>query len=262
MHKTSLVAVALLFSTGSWAGAPGASATTGGFAGTIDIKVSAPQGAGGTAKLHVGEGGVASEVEMGQDAKSRFKARTVMPKGSDTMILIDDAQKMYREIDMKAAREMQASARADEKWTITKKGSAKIREWNTTHIAATSSKGQQLEAWTTKDIGDSASFAKVFGEHAKLSDGLMSALDKEGVGGIPVKMVTKTPDGDVMMEVTAVSKKAPPASTFQVPKDYKKQTAPVMPISELTPEQKKMLEEQMKKLPKEQQEELKKSMGK
>ncbi len=203
------------------------------FTGSIDIKITAPQDSGGVARFHMSEAGVATEVDMAAQmgagpAAQRLQTRTLTKKNGASFWIIDDKSKSYREIAIDAVRDSQRRP-ASETWTVKKVGDETVAGFPAQHVVATSSKGMTLELWTTTAIGNDEAFNTAFVDQAKLSTSLMSALERNGLHGIPAKVLTKTPQGEMGIEIVAVKKGAPAKKLFEVPSNYTRLDDPVAP---------------------------------
>jgi hypothetical protein len=203
------------------------------FTGSIDIKITAPQDSGGVARFHMSDVGVATEVDMAAQmgagpAAQRLQTRTLTKKNGSSFWIIDDKTKSYREIALDAVRESQRRP-ASETWTVKKIGDETVAGYPAQHIVATSSKGQKLELWTTTAIGNDAAFEEAWTDQAKLSPSLMGALERNGLKGIPAKVLAATPQGPMGIEIVAVKKGAPSKKLFEVPADYTKLQDPIAP---------------------------------
>jgi hypothetical protein len=226
-HTTLLLAAAFLATSASAAPAP--------FTGSIDIKITAPQDSGGVARFHMSDAGVATEVDMaaqmgaGPAAQAqRLQTRTLTKKNGTSFWIIDDKTKSYREVALDAVRESQRRP-ASETWTVKKVGDETVAGFPAQHVVAKSSKGMTLELWTTTAIGNDEAFNTAFIDQAKLSTSLMSALERNGLHGIPAKVLTKTPQGEMGIEIVAVKKGAPSKKLFEVPADYTRLEDPIAP---------------------------------
>lgn len=205
------------------------------FTGSIDIKITAPQDSGGVARFHMSEAGVATEVDMaaqmgaGPAAQAqRLQTRTLTKKNGTSFWIIDDKTKSYREIALEAVRDSQRRP-ASETWTVKKVGDETVAGFPAQHVVATSSKGQKLELWTTTAIGNDAAFEEAWTDQAKLSPSLMGALERNGLKGIPAKVLAATPQGPMGIEIVAVKKGAPAKKLFEVPTDYTRLEDPIAP---------------------------------
>jgi hypothetical protein len=109
-----------------------------------------------------------------------------------------------------------------------------------------------MEAWTTKDLlGLSYESMKGLMRRGAQDEGsMMKALKDARAEGFFVKMVTREKGKTeplTTMELTKAEKKSLPASMFEVPTGYAKQEGMMGAAMEnLTPEQKKQMEEMMK----------------
>jgi hypothetical protein len=227
-HTTLLLAAAFLATSASAAPAP--------FTGSIDIKITAPQESGGVARFHMSDVGVATEVDMAAQmgatpagaAAQRLQTRTLTKKNGSSFWIIDDKTKSYREIAIDAVRDSQRRP-ASETWTVKKVGDETVAGYPAQHVVATSSKGQKLELWTTTAIGSDAAFEEAWTDQAKLSPSLMGALERNGLKGIPAKVLAATPQGPMGIEIVAVKKGAPSKKLFEVPADYTRLQDPIAP---------------------------------
>ena len=195
------------------------------FTGTIDIKVIAPQSSGGSARLHMSDAGVSTEVDMGPAPGSsmpgRLQTRTITKKNATSFWIIDDQTKSYREVALNAVRDSQRRP-ASETWHVKKLGAENVAGFLAQHVVATSSKGMVLDVWTTKAIGDDEAFTSAWIDQAKIPASLMDALERNDAGGIPAKLTNKTPAGVVGLEIVAVNKSPPAKTLFELPAGYKK----------------------------------------
>ena len=248
MRVVAGLVVALLLSSPALA--------AGAFSGPIEMTLTNARAGAGTIKLSIGDAGVLSELTMppmrGQPAMT---LKTLMRKDKpDTVLLINDAAKSYGEVPVPAN-----PPGADETWTVKKLGDDTIAGYKAVHVSATSSKGNAFELWTSKEIMDASDFMKAQGPGNKIPPQLVTALKGAGADGFFVKMVSKGPDGSMTtMQLNKVTKVAPPASTFDVPTGYTKASGVA---GALPPDVQKKLDEKMKTLTPEQQEQLKRAMA-
>ena len=242
------------------------------FEGEIDMKITAQGGATGTGKVLVSRTGSRTEMNL-QTQKMPVKMTTLMKFANpDIMYLINDAQKTYAEMDLKKLKEQAGKfegAKSKEPWTVKKLGRETVNGYSTEHVLVThgSESATETEMWTTKDIaGLSYEAMRGLMRRGQSSDeGLFAALREAHADGFVAKMVVKDrKTGAVQntMELTKAEKKSIPAAMFEIPAGYKKQegmmgAAGVMASPEqqeqmrkamenLTPEQRKQIEEMMK----------------
>lgn len=236
-----------------------------GFSGTIEMKIQSDAGGGGTVRMLVGDGGMLSIADMGAPGGGtggmRMQMKSLVRKDKPgVVVLIDDANKTWREIDVNG---MAKAEPGGETWTVKKLGSEKIAGYASEHVQVTSSRGTQMEMWTTRELFDgNDSFAAAMREQQKIPGSLAQALAQAKADGFVTKMVSKAEGGAMTMEVVQVTKSTHPASTFQIPSGYSKASMPAMPAGmQLPPDAQKQLEESMKSLTPEQREQMKKMMG-
>jgi hypothetical protein len=238
------------------------------FEGVIDMKMSSKQG-NGTIRVAVGKAGVRTEMKMGSQGMNIAMVTLVKAGEPDKAYQIDDAAKTFSVIDLKAARAKAAQA-PEPKYTVQKLPPEKVRGYDCAHVLLIGSRGERTELWTTKEIGDYASFVRTLGGPSGLQPGFDRSLRDAGAEGFPVKSIHLAGKGEsVTMELVSVSQKAPPASTFQVPSGYARRSGPMIPGGRPTmpkggttvsPDAMKAMREQMQTLPADQQQMMEKMM--
>ena len=241
------------------------------FEGEITMKMTMREGSG-TGKAYISKVGARSEIDM-QTAKMPLKMVTLMKFANpDLMYLINDATKTYSEMDLKKLKEQTAKyqgQKSRDTWKLQKLGRETVNGYSCEHVLLTRTDGSKSESewWTTKDIaGLSYDTMRGLVRRQDASDeGVAKALKDAGADGFVVKMVTREkgdPNPLATMELTKAERKSVPAALFEVPAGYTKQegmlgAASVMSSPEqqekirkamenLTPEQRKQLEELMK----------------
>ena len=205
-----------------------------------------------------------------QTAKMPMKMTTLMKVANpDVMYMINDEARTYSEMNLKEVRESVSKMRSEkEPYTVKVLGSERILGYSTKHVLLTRpSERSEMEIWTTKDI---------LGLNYEAMRGLMrrdpnrdegtfaKALRDAGADGFFVKMITREkgkPEPTSTMELTKAEKKSLPGSLFEIPPGYTKQegmmgaAGVVSPeaaeqmrkaMENMTPEQRKQLEEMMK----------------
>jgi hypothetical protein len=232
------------------------------WSGTIEMKVTTPQGSGGTMVVAVGAGGALSTMTM-QTPMGTMTQKTLLQKDKpDTIFLLNDAEKTYSVIDVK---ELKAKAEAmgvhpDQNYTVKKLGTETVAGFVCQHVQATGADGHAMELWTTRDLLDGATFARVFGKNGPVNGGLMKALADAGVDGFVARLRQQTPQGPVTMELVRVEKSTPPASSFSLPAGYAKSDLPPG-MGSLPPEARKQMMEQLKNMTPEQREMMQKALS-
>ena len=241
------------------------------FEGELSMKLTMKDGSG-TGKAYVSKAGARSELDI-QTSRMPFKMTTLMKTSTpDIMYMINDQQKSYAEIDLVEMKKQAAKYRGDkskETWNVKKLGKESVNGYSTEHVLLTRAEDakSEQELWTSKDVSGLSyeSMRGLMRRGNQSDEGMMKALRDAGVDGFVVKMVTRekgNPAPLATMELTKVEKKSLPASLFEVPAGYKKQegmmgAASVMAppgandemrkaMENLTPEQRKQIEEMMK----------------
>jgi hypothetical protein len=239
------------------------------FEGEIDMKITGP-GMTGTGKVFVSKAGSRSEMDM-QTANMPVHMATLMRFSTpDVMYLINDKAKTYSEMNLKKTRESAARMTGEkEPYTAKVLGSEKILGYSTKHVLLSRAGDRsEMEVWTTKDLLGLSyeSMRGLMRRGPGDDDGAMiKALRDAGAEGFFVRMVTREKgkaEPMTTMELTKAEKKSLPASLFEVPAGYQKQegmmgaAGVVSPeaaeqmrkaMENMTPEQRKQLEEMMKK---------------
>jgi hypothetical protein len=240
------------------------------FEGEIDMKITST-GMSGVGKMYVSKVGYRTVMDL-QAAKTPMKMTSLMKFANpDVMYMINDQTRTYTEMNLKELGESTAKMRSErEPYTVKVLGTERVLGYSTKHVLL-SRPGDHadMEIWTTKDIlglNYEAMRGLMRRDPSRDEGTFMKALRDNGADGFFVKMVTREkgkPEPTSVMELTKVEKKSVPASLFEIPAGYKKQegmlgAAGVMASPEqqeqmrkamegLTPEQRKQLEEMMKK---------------
>ena len=239
------------------------------FEGEIDMKITG-QGMSGTGKMFVSKAGSRSEMDM-QTANMPVHMATLMKfSNPDVMYLINDKAKTYSEMDLKKTRETAAKMKSEkEAYSAKLLGSEKILGYSTKHVLLSRPGDRsEMEVWTTKDLlGLSYETMRGLMRRGPGEDdgAMLKALRDAGADGFFVKMITREkgkPEPLTTMELTKAERRSLPASLFEIPAGYQKQegmmgaAGVVSPeaaeamrkaMENMTPEQRKQLEEMMKK---------------
>lgn len=242
------------------------------FEGQIDMKITAQGGVTGTGKVFVSRAGSRTEMDM-ETARMPIHMTTLMRFATpDVLYLINDKARTYSEMDTKKTREQvakMASAKNKEAYSAKVIGSERLLGYSTKHVfLSRPGDKSEMEVWTTRDLLG-LSYETMRGlmrRGAGDDDGsMMKALKDAGAEGFFVKMVTREKGKTeplTTMELTKAEKKSLPASMFEVPAGYAKQegmmgaAGVISPeaseemkkaMENLTPEQRKQMEEMMKR---------------
>jgi hypothetical protein len=224
------------------------------FEGQIDMKfTTANKDGSGEFKTFLSKAGTLGEMKIqakGSPIDMKILFKTASP---DMMYMINDAKKAYTEIDMKKNNE-RSDKMKDEKYTVKKLPNEKIMGYDCKHVVLTDEKGSEMEFWTNKDVADYQAFAKLMSNQNPRTSSFEKALKESGAEGLPLKMIARGKDGkdNMTMEVTKVEKKSLPASTFEIPTGYAKQDAMSAAMDLIPADQQKKIQEQMKNMTPEQ----------
>lgn len=234
----------------------GVSAVQAEFEGVIRMKMTSA-GATGNIQIYASKAGMRNEMEMrAEKGPAAMKMVTLVRTDKpDTAYQINDAAKTYAEIDLKEAKEK--AGKADAKVSVKKLGRETVAGYDCAHVLVTSA-GAETELWTSKDILDYKSFAKVAGPKSGVSDSYYQALKGAGADGFVVKSLHRAKGEVATMELVGVEKKSLSPSLFEVPAGYAKQSS--MGMNMMPPDAQKNMREQMKNMPKEQREMMEKMM--
>jgi len=173
----------------------------------------------------------------------------------NTTYILNDGNKTYSKTTIDKNDEAEAS-----KWTVKKLGKDTVAGRITEHVAVNREGGQdRLEVWVDKNLVSAGDLEKAFNAGGRGESGWWAALRKEGVAGVPLKVIGKNSKGEtsVTWEATSVKSQSVPDSAFAIPAGYTEGKgfggigAPGGAsredmLQKLTPEQRKQVEEMMK----------------
>jgi hypothetical protein len=240
------------------------------FEGQIDMKITGQNGLAGAGKVFVSKTGTRTEMDMETPRMPMHMVTLMKFSAPDVLYLINDKAKTYSEMDTRKVRE-QAQKMSPEKdkaaYSVKMLGSERLLGYATKHVLLSRPGDKsEMEAWTTKDmLGlNYESMRGLVRRGAEDEGSMLKALKDAGAEGFFVKMVTREKgkaEPLTTMELTKAEKKSLPASLFEVPAGYAKQegmmgaAGVVSPeaseqmkkaMENMTPEQRKQMEEMMK----------------
>jgi len=234
------------------------------FEGIIKMRMKSSD-ADGTLKMSISPAGAKNEMDINMKRNSMNMRMTMLVKFSqpDVVYRINDAARSYSEMNVKDSKGKKGSPGG--KVTVKKLGSETVAGYLCQHVLVTGGADGETEFWTTREILDFASFAKIMGPETGGEDALRKALQGAGADGFVVKSVHRADNGEIAdtVELVAVEKKTLPASLFEIPSGYKKEDGPMGmngPAGAMPPEAMKAMQEQMKNMPPEQREMMKRMM--
>ena len=178
----------------------------------------------------------------------------------NTTYIVHEQNKTYQKIISEKGEHDDSAAT---KWTVKKLGKETVAGRSTEHVQMTRVGSEdQTEAWIDRNLVSAGDMEKAFAANDRGEGGWFQALRKEGVAGIPLKVVAKNAKGEGTMtfEATAVKAQSVPDSAFKIPSGYteskggmggtlspdqQKEMRDQM-MQRLTPEQRERMEEMMK----------------
>lgn len=177
----------------------------------------------------------------------------------NTTYMLHEANKTYSKLTSEKGDRDESGG---SKWTVKKLGKDTVAGRSTEHVQVQrEGSGEGMEVWIDKNLVSSGDLEKAFAAGDRGEGGWWSALKKEGVAGIPLKVVSRNSRGEtgVTWEATSVKAQSVPDSAFKIPAGYteSKGHGGMMPpgdaqqrreqmMEQLSPEQRKQVEEMMK----------------
>ncbi len=224
----------------------------------------------GTSKIYLTKGAYRAESQIDyapivQGRKDSDKAAptfrmTMIAKLSDPdkLYMIDDPGKTYSVMDLKKMREMGESQRKDAKdretYTVQKLGRDTVAGLSCEKALLTSSTGSEIEVCMTRDIEATSQWISAMSRRQHDSISWMGALKDHAIEGFPIRLSVRSrgsKSGGMTFELSRFEKKSIPGSLFEVPAGYKLTDSALegmgKALGKLTPEQRRELEEAMKK---------------
>jgi hypothetical protein len=171
----------------------------------------------------------------------------------NTAYLLNPATKTYFKHDVSKGTDAAGAAQPPK---VEKLGKATFLGHNVEKVRVTTGSLPPREYWVDTSLRFPTTAMAAFSMGRNTKNGAWAALEKAGVVGIPLRDVNA--DGTSGWEATNVDQRHLPASTFQVPSDYKEgksaldmlspsqQAAMQQRLNSMTPEQRAKLEEMMK----------------
>jgi hypothetical protein len=240
------------------------------FEGELTMKLTMQEGTG-TGKAFVSKAGARSELDI-QSARMPFRMTTLVKMANpDIMYMINDQTKSYAEMDLRKMREQAAKYRDKNKetWTVKKLGRETVNGYSCEHVLITRAEAAKTEQewWTSRDVAGLSyeSMRGLMRRGNQSDEGIIKGLRDAGADGFVVRMITREKGNPVpvsTMELTKAEKKSVPASLFEIPAGYTKQEGTLgamgvmappgaqdemrKAMENLTPEQRKQIEDMMK----------------
>lgn len=240
------------------------------FEGVIETKMTMTRGKSdgapeGTPSSFSGTGtitikGLNSRMEHQMNLPGMNGGKTVVIYRADqkTTYILNTASKTYSKHPAEQNDDDSESA----KWTVKKLGQDTVAGRKTEHVQVQrAGGGDNLEVWIDKNLISAGDLEKAFNAGGRGQSGWWGALRKEGVAGVPLKVVSHNAKGEpgVTWEATSVKAQSVPSSAFDVPAGFTEskgyggmssgnaQQQREQMMQKLTPEQRQQVEEMMKK---------------
>jgi hypothetical protein len=202
--------------------------------------------------------GLSSRMEQQMAIPGMGGGKTIVIHRADepnTTYILNDGSKTYSKHTIEKNDESEGS-----KWTVKKLGKDTVAGRSTEHVQVSKEGGQdQLDVWIDKNLVSAGDLEKAFNAGGRGQSGWWAALRKEGVAGVPLKVLSKNAKGETVVtwEATSVKSQSVPDSAFAIPAGYTESKGfggMMAPggasreemLQKLTPEQRKQVEEMMK----------------
>jgi hypothetical protein len=204
--------------------------------------------------------GLNSRMEQQMAMPGMGGGKTVVIHRADdpkTTYILNEGSKTYSKHTVEKDDDSESS-----KWTVKKLGKDTVAGRSTEHVQVQrAGGGDVLEVWIDKNLVSAGDLEKAFNAGGRGQSGWWGALRKEGVAGVPLKVISRNSKGETTVTWEATSVKSQPVadSTFAIPAGYTEskgyggmpgggaQQRREQMLQQLTPEQRKQVEEMMKK---------------
>jgi hypothetical protein len=201
--------------------------------------------------------GLNSRMEQQMEMPGMGGRKTIIIHRADenTTYILNPANKTFSKHTTEKNDDSEAS-----KWTVKRLGKDTVAGRSTEHVAVSKEGGQdRLEVWIDKNLVSAGDLEKAFNAGGRGEGGWWAALRKEGVAGVPLRVLSKNAKGETVVtwEATSVKAQSVPDSAFAVPAGYTEGqgfgggmgpggAGRDQMLQKLTPEQRKQVEEMMK----------------
>ncbi len=166
--------------------------------------------------------GMRMEMEMNVPQVGKMLTVVMMPKGKNSMYILNDKNKTYSESSLNADKTVK-----DLDVSIEVVGKEKVAGYNCVHLKVITNKNQVTDMWTTKDIaGYEAMEALTKGNNMFGSEKVYAQLKSKGADGMMVKTVINMGKSSMVNVLVKAEKRSNPASLFALPAGYSKMAAP------------------------------------
>lgn len=211
----------------------------------------------GTSKVSFSRNGWRVDMHMDMSAMGRRPEAAGMPSAYTTTMLgklsepdkaylLNEATHSYSVINTAASSN---DARSDETWTVKRTGRSSVAGLSCEGATVTSSRGSQVNVCVSMDFPNSSGWWAAM--NRRRNDTWVRAIGDAGLKGFPIRTTVMRQDGgeEINMELVSLERRPVPASTFEIPAGFKQTTAG---MGMMSPEQQKMMNEQLSKMTPEQ----------
>lgn len=224
----------------------------------IMTSLSSKQGFSGNFKTYHQSGNSRTEMNMqmpGMPGGGMDMVSLILAKSPNTIYTLNATSKTYTEIAIASSEEYKDYS--DKDYEVTIVGKETVNGYSTTHVKV-KVKGQknEMEMWTTKDIAGFADYASLKSKFSQPS--MYKALEDKGAAGMAVRVKTVEGGNGVQLDLVKAEKRNNPAALFSLDGytkgasfDFSKPgnvQEMMQQIQNMTPEQRKAFEEQMKNM--------------
>jgi hypothetical protein len=171
---------------------------------------------------------------------------TMLGKASDPQkaYMVHESTRTYSVIHT----ENTAPRNSEEKWTVQRTGRGSAGGMSCDGATITSSEGSKVNVCVASDFPISTAWWTAM--KRRQSEGWFQAMNEAGLKGFPVKMsMLKNGKPEIEMELVKLDRRSVPASTFEIPAGY---TEAKGGMGRMSPEQQKMIQDQLSKMTPEQ----------
>jgi hypothetical protein len=166
--------------------------------------------------------GMRMEMEMEMPQMGKMQNIIIMPKGKNTMYMLNPKTKTYMESPTNINPKAINAA-----FNIQVVGNEKVGGYNCVHLKVTNGDKQITDMWTTKDIaGYETMMALAKGNDTFGSEKVYAQLKSKGVDGMLVKTVINIGKKPMVNELVKAENRSNPASLFALPTGYSSMRMP------------------------------------
>lgn len=188
------------------------------FEGSILFSVSSPDVPEGNLAILLSRYGVKAIFD-GKDQAFEF----LIPKQDSTAYKLNTFGKTYNIVGLADSRRLSAALGKFEDYAIEKHGEERVLGYVCQHFTLRT-KTRTVELWTSSEILSADELTKLAGAVTLLglNPRMIDEMKKAGVAGFPLKLRAEEQGKVLTLVAKKVTRKTFPASTFSIPKGYRK----------------------------------------